>query len=220
MKDIEFIAFDLDGTLLDTAQDFLIAVNKLRSRYSFPACKLEEVRVRVSEGALSLASLALDLGEESRNKIEFHRNELLKIYSSCCLDKTTPFEGINELLTKINKEGLKWGIVTNKPKKFAKKIVHHFFSSYQPSCLICPEDTGERKPSPKGLLKACLEVDSNPKKSIYVGDHLIDIKAGKKANMITIAASYGYIPQGEKPSNWGAEYIVDFPQEIHSIIFS
>ncbi len=220
MKKIEFIAFDLDGTLLDTAQDFLIAVNKLRSKYSLPACKLEEVRIRVSEGALSLASLALDLREESKNTIEFHRNDLLKIYSSCCLDKTTPFEGINELLTKINKEGIKWGIVTNKPKKFAKKIVNHFFSFYQPSCLICPEDTGERKPSPKGLLKACLEVDCNPKRSIYVGDHLIDIKAGKNADMITIAASYGYIPQDEKPSNWGAEYIVDSPQEIISILFS
>ena len=50
MKEIEFIAFDLDGTLLDTAQDFLIAVNRLRSKHSFSSCELEEVRIRVSEG--------------------------------------------------------------------------------------------------------------------------------------------------------------------------
>ena len=60
MKEIEFIAFDLDGTLLDTAQDFLIAVNQLRSKYSLPTCELEEVRIRVSEGALSLTNFALD----------------------------------------------------------------------------------------------------------------------------------------------------------------
>ena len=220
MKEIEFIAFDLDGTLLDTAQDFLIAVNRLRSKHSFPSCELEEVRIRVSEGALSLTNFALDLRGENQNKIQFYKNELLEIYNSCCLDKTVPFDGINNLLTNINKSGLKWGIVTNKPKKFAKKIVHHFFSSYRPSCLICPEDAGERKPSPKGLLKACLEVDSNPTKSIYIGDHHIDIEAGKNAEMITIAAAYGYIPEGQNPSNWGAEFIAKSPEELNSIIFS
>ena len=112
------------------------------------------------------------------------------------------------------------GVVTNKPKKFAKKIVHHFFSSYRPSCLICPEDAGERKPSPKGLLKACLEVDSNPTKSIYIGDHHIDIEAGKKAEMITVAAAYGYIPEGQNPLSWGAEFIAESPEELNSIIFS
>ena len=109
---------------------------------------MEEVRIRVSEGALSLTNFALDLRGENQNKIQFYKNELLEIYNSCCLDKTVPFDGINNLLTNINKSSLKWGIVTNKPKKFAKKIVHHFFSSYRPSCLICPEDAGERKPSP------------------------------------------------------------------------
>ena len=79
MDSIEFIAFDLDGTLLDTAQDFLIAVNRLRSKHSFPVCELEEVRIRVSEGALSLTSFALDLRGESQNKIKFHKNELLQL---------------------------------------------------------------------------------------------------------------------------------------------
>ena len=218
MEAIEFIVFDLDGTLLDTAQDFFLAVNKLRSQYNLEPCAFDEIRSRVSEGAVSLARYAFSLEPEKEEEIEFHRQELLEIYESCCLDKTMPFNDITELLNEINNADLKWGIVTNKPKKFAKRIVNHFFIPYKPHCLICPEDTGERKPSPKGLLKACEVTGRLPNSSVYIGDHLIDIKAGKRANMITIAAAYGYIPHGQPCSEWGADFIAESPQQIKDFI--
>ena len=218
MEAIEFIVFDLDGTLLDTAQDFFLAVNKLRSQHNLEPCEFDEIRSRVSEGAVSLARYALSLEAEKEEEIEFHRQELLEIYESCCLDKTIPFNGITELLDEINNADLKWGIVTNKPKKFAKRIVNNFFIPYKPHCLICPEDTGERKPSPKGLLKACEVTGRLPNSSVYIGDHLIDIKAGKRANMITIAAAYGYIPHGQPCSEWGADFIAESPQQIKDFI--
>ena len=218
MEAIEFIVFDLDGTLLDTAQDFFLAVNKLTSQHNLEPCEFDEIRSRVSEGAVSLARYAFSLEPEKEKEIEFHRQELLEIYESCCLDKTIPFDGITELLDEINNADLKWGIVTNKPKKFAKRIVNHFFTPYKPHCLICPEDTGERKPSPKGLLKACEVTGRLPNSSVYIGDHLIDIKAGKRANMITIAAAYGYIPHGQPCSEWGADFIAESPQQIKDFI--
>ncbi len=218
MKAIEFIVFDLDGTLLDTAQDFFLAVNKLRSQYNLEPCEFDEIRSRVSEGAVSLARYAFSLEPEKEEEIEFHRQELLEIYESCCLDKTTPFDGINELLEEINNADLKWGIVTNKPKVFAKRIVSHFFIPYKPHCLICPEHTGERKPSPKGLLKACEVTKSLPSSSVYIGDHSIDIEAGKRAKIITIAAAYGYIPLGQSCSEWQADFIAESPHQIKSFI--
>ena len=105
MDSIDFIVFDLDGTLLDTAKDFFIAVNELRSNYQLEPCEFDEVRSRVSEGAISLARYALNLNPDDEDKIEFHRQELLKIYNSCCLNETTPFEGITDLLKQINKAG-------------------------------------------------------------------------------------------------------------------
>ena len=218
MDSIEFIAFDLDGTLLDTAKDFFLAVNQLRSRYHLEPCEFNEIRSRVSEGAISLARYALDLNINKKEEIELHRQELLKIYDSCCLNETTPFEGIIELLNQINNAGLKWGIITNKPKAFAEKIVNHFFSSYNPSCLICPEHTGERKPSPKGLLKACDLVGSEPSSSIYIGDHSIDIETGKRAKVRTIAAAYGYIPKGQTCSDWKADFIAKTPYHLKEFI--
>ena len=128
------------------------------------------------------------------------------------------FDGINELLEEINNADLKWGIVTNKPKVFAKRIVSHFFIPYKPHCLICPEHTGERKPSPKGLLKACEVTKSLPSSSVYIGDHSIDIEAGKRAKIITIAAAYGYIPLGQSCSEWQADFIAESPHQIKSFI--
>ena len=80
LKTLELFAFDLDGTLLDTAPDFLYAVNILRERYRFDEADYDQVRSRVSQGAASLASYALDLEGESAQKVEFHRQELLDIY--------------------------------------------------------------------------------------------------------------------------------------------
>ena len=86
MKSIELFAFDLDGTLLDTAPDFLYAVNVLRERYNLEEADYDQVR-SVSQGATSLASYALGLESESNEKIEFHRQELLDIYERMLLEK-------------------------------------------------------------------------------------------------------------------------------------
>ena len=71
MEAIEFIVFDLDGTLLDTAQDFFLAVNKLRSQHNLEPCEFDEIRSRVSEGAISLARYALSLKPEKEEENSF-----------------------------------------------------------------------------------------------------------------------------------------------------
>ena len=80
---IELFAFDLDGTLLDTAPDFLYAVNLLRKKYKFGEADYEQVRSRVSQGAASLAAYALNLEGETNQIIESYRQELLDIYEEC-----------------------------------------------------------------------------------------------------------------------------------------
>ena len=94
------------------------------------------------------------------------------------------------------------------------------FSDINPDFLICPDDVGERKPSPKGLELACKLTNVSSKNSIYVGDHLIDITSGKSAKMRTVAAAYGYIPKGDIASDWGADFVINHPLEINKIIES
>ena len=218
MKNIELFAFDLDGTLLDTAPDFLYAINILREKYNLSAADFDQVRSRVSQGAASLASYALGLETESDEKIEFHRQELLEIYEDYCLKNTVMFDGIEDLLDKLNSTETKWGIITNKPRRFAEIIVQDKLGKFATPFLICPDDIGKRKPDPDGLNLALKVSDSNPKNSIYIGDHRIDIMAGEQANMITGAAAYGYIPLEDDAKNWKADYLFNHPKEINDLL--
>ena len=215
---IRLFAFDLDGTLLDTAPDFFKAVNKLRNKYSLGEADYDQVRCRVSQGAASLATYALDLEGQSPEKIEIHRQELLKIYEECCLDNTDLFKGVEEVLNKLNAEKVKWGIITNKPRKFAELIVYNKLGDFEIPFLICPDDVGVRKPKPDGLLHALDLSRTKSIESIYIGDHRIDVMAGKSADMITGAAAYGYIPMGDNVKSWDADFIFSHPEEILNLI--
>tara|TARA_B100000029_G_scaffold513367_1_gene612747 strand:- start:754 stop:1416 length:663 start_codon:yes stop_codon:yes gene_type:complete len=219
VEEIQLYSFDLDGTLLDTASDFFYAVNKLRKENGLESGDFSEVRSRVSQGAASLARYALNLDENQKDEIEKSRLELLEIYEKCCLGAKI-FDGMNEVLFNLKEKNKNWGIVTNKPRKFAEQIVNEKFTRINPDFLICPDDVGERKPSPKGLELACKLTNVSSKNSIYVGDHLIDITSGKSAKMRTVAAAYGYIPIGDTVSSWDADFIINHPLEMNEIINS
>jgi len=216
----ELLAFDLDGTLLETAEDFFLAINTLRKRYGVtePEISFNEVKSRVSEGAFSMAGYAMNLTLDKETEVENYRQELMKIYKECCLVNTKPFPGIEELLNELNSKNVYWGIVTNKPFYFAEDIVKSNLAEFNPKFLICPDDTGKRKPHPDGLNLACKTANSNPKNSFYIGDHSIDIIAGKAAGMQTVAVAYGYVPLNENLNDWDADYIVNKPSEILDLI--
>ena len=228
----QLIAFDLDGTLLDTAQDFFLAVNILRDRYGIKKADYDEVRSRVSEGAISLATYAMGIDKDTNVKeelikdsqlvadkdLELFRLELLDIYKECSIKNSFLFTGIDKLIKFLLSNNIKFGIVTNKPRFFAEEIVEATLSKYKPTFLICPEDTGKRKPSPEGLILACEKAETLPQNSTYIGDHSIDIIAGKKAGMRTMAAAYGYVPKGENAKDWQADFLVKSPKEILNFI--
>tara|TARA_B100000886_G_scaffold119983_1_gene80729 strand:- start:63 stop:719 length:657 start_codon:yes stop_codon:yes gene_type:complete len=215
---IELFAFDLDGTILDTAPDFLDAVNLLRKKYKIGEADYEQVRSRVSQGAASLAAYALNIEGEPDHIIESHRQELLDIYQDCCLTNTKIFDGVEELLNVLNEKKIKWGIVTNKPRRFAEGIVQNKLGKFKPPFLICPDDVGTRKPEPDGLLHALSLSISKPENSIYIGDHQMDMEAGERANMLTGAAAYGYISLNDSVKKWKANYIFDKANEIIALI--
>ncbi len=97
MEEIQLYAFDLDGTLLDTAPDFFYAVNKLREKNGLESGDFYEVRSRVSQGAASLARYSLNWDENQEEEIEKSRLELLEIYEKCYLGAKL-FDGMSEVL--------------------------------------------------------------------------------------------------------------------------
>ena len=212
----KLVAFDLDGTLIDSAKDFHSCLNILVKKHNINQISYEDVRERVSEGSYSLIRYAFDSHE--KEQVEDLREELLNLYQENCLEKTTIFEGAEDLINFLNETQINWCIVTNKPRRFAEKIVNHFFPSLERDMLFCPDEFIEPKPSPKGPLLACHETKCKPSSSFFIGDHHIDILAGNKADMQTIAVDYGYRKKDDYIEDWGANYIVSDLKEIINLI--
>jgi phosphoglycolate phosphatase len=118
-----------------------------------------------------------------------------------------------ELLEGLEARGVKWGIVTNKAERFAIPLVELLGVGARCACVIGGDTTGKLKPHPDPLFAGAQALGLEPQECVYVGDDRRDVEAGRAAGMKTIAVRYGYLNGGE-PDTWGADCVVDCPQDV------
>jgi len=215
---IEAVLFDLDGTILDTADDLGAALNHIMIKYNLPIVAAEEYRPIASDGALGL--LRLGFGEKLGDyDYEELRAEFLAYYEHNIADHTAVYEGLNKTLQTLEDANIPWGIITNKPIGLTNTLLP-FFSSLNNSAITLGGDSLEkRKPDPLPMFVACQELNVKPEHCIYVGDAPRDIEAGNAANMTTIVAGWGYIKDLKDCDSWQANLLAETTQELHQIIF-
>lgn len=211
------VIFDLDGTLVDTAEEFIPIVQQLRAEHGRDAMDPQRIRASVSNGARSLVTLGLDLKEDAP-EFESKRLRLLDLYSEIVGTIATPYPGIEELLTQLQERGIPWGIATNKPRAYTEPLLARMELHPPPGSVVCPDDVRERKPHPESLYRNCRELNCVSDEAIYVGDHSRDIEAGRRAGMYTIAATYGYIEPDDDPLLWGANAQANSSLELLKLI--
>lgn len=214
---LKAVIFDLDGTLVDTADEFVPVVQALRAEHGREAMDPLRIRASVSNGARALVSLGLGLSEDAP-EFEGKRRRLLELYSEVLGTLARPYPGIGELLPELQRRGIAWGISTNKPRQYTDPLLQSLDLQPGPGSVVCPEDVTERKPHPECLYRNCRELDCAPHEAIYVGDHLRDIEAGRRAGMYTIAAAYGYIEPDDDPGSWGADARADCSTALPGLI--
>ena len=216
-ESLRAVIFDLDGTLVDTAAEFVVIVQALRAEHGREPMDPERIRASVSNGARSLVTLGLDLPEEAAG-FETQRLRLLELYAEVLGSVARPYPGIIELLMELEQRGICWGIATNKPRYLTEPLLERLDIKPAPGSVVCSDDVGERKPHPESLFLNCRELNCEPAHAIYVGDHLRDIEAGRSAGMYTIAANYGYIEPGDDPYSWGADVHADHSTDLRDMI--
>jgi len=211
------VLFDLDGTLIDTAPDFIRCLNQLRQQHGMPALPAEQIRRSVSNGARAMIRVGFGLEPEYEGYPEKH-TAFLDLYELGVAVETTLFPGMDVLLSSLESRGIPWGIVTNKPARFAVPLIEALGLAQRCAALICPDHVAERKPHPESLLLACRQIQVEPIKSVYVGDHERDIEAGRNAGMHTIAVRYGYIEEPETVDLWQADRIADTVSDLTKLL--
>jgi 2-phosphoglycolate phosphatase len=216
-KPLKAVIFDLDGTLVDTAEEFIIVVQALRAEHGLDPMNEDLIRSVVSSGARALVRLALDMDLEH---IDFEKNRLrlLLLYSEVLGSVAKPYPGIEKFIVALENQGIAWGIATNKPRAYTAPLLQSLNLQPAPSCVVCPDDVSETKPHPEALFLSCKQIGCTPQQAIYVGDHRRDIEAGTRAGMYTVAACYGYIEENDNPKEWGATNQVDASTKLQHLI--
>lgn len=211
------VLFDLDGTLADTAPDLGLALNIQRERHGLPALPQETIRPYASHGSKGLLGIGFGIAP-GHPEFAAKREEYLALYDEVFCHAPTLFPGVAELLHDIERQGLKWGVVTNKPRRFTQPLIQALGLLARAACIVSGDDCPNSKPHPDTLLLACQQSDSRPEDCMYVGDAERDVVAGLAAGMATVVALYGYLDKQDQPATWGAQHMITTPQELLQLL--
>src|SRR5690606_14715723 len=201
---IRAVIFDLDGTLLDTAPDFVVVVNQLRAEHQLDPLPTEIIRRSVSNGARALVSLALGI-DDTAPEFEAQRQRLLELYLNHVAVHTIFFPGIEELLQTLDAHGIAWGIATNKPALYTDALLKALAIQREPVIIIGPEHVNDGLPHGVSVFLASRHVGCTLAQFISMRNHKRDIDCGKNAGAITVATAYGYSEADNDSALWQAD---------------
>lgn len=215
MSRIKTVLFDLDGTLIDTAPDMAKALNILLVEEGRAALPYEHIRPVVSNGSVALVKLGFG---ENPPQLEILKQRYLDIYQEHLCEDSKLFDGMSELLQRIEQHNMNWGVVTNKPGWLTEPLMQQIGLAHRAAAIVSGDTTLNRKPHPEPMYHACKHAGSEPEQCIYIGDAQRDIEAGNNAGMQTVIALYGYIGDWENTAQWRAHHQISHPEEILPLI--
>lgn len=197
---------DLDGTLLDTLDDLAASVNAALAAVGRPARPRHEIERFVGEGARLLLERAVaphaELAAPALTAWWSH-------YEDHCLDRTRPFPGFPELLTR---SGRRLAMHTNKPGRLARRILAGV-GLLDRFAVVTGGDEAPRKPDPAGTLAIMRRLGARPEDTVFIGDSPIDVRTARRAGVTLVGVTWGLRPREELRAA-GAVHLVDRVAEL------
>jgi phosphoglycolate phosphatase len=198
LLEVEAIAFDLDGTLLDTVHDLAAACNALLAELEYPPLPLEVIRTMIGKGMGNLVArmLAVSTGESHEAIDARASTDALRRYQAHYAvlhgRATRPFPGTIEGLVRLSSLGIPLAVITNKATQFvrshlAQAGIEHFFA-----IVIGGDDLPTRKPDPGPLFHVANFFGIAPARLLMVGDSANDVQAARAAGCPVLIVPYGY----------------------------
>ena len=193
------ILFDLDGTLVDTAPDLMLAHNHVMKKFGYPTKSTEEIRSLAGQGAGVLIGRSIwgqakkEFGRvKDQNTKDEMTKEFISYYGKNILNKSKLIKGVKNFLIWCKKENISMAVCTNKTEHLAvdllKKIEIYNFFEY-----VAGHNTFDYcKPDPRHLTSVIEIIDGDLEKSLMIGDSESDANAAKSAGLPMILLQDGY----------------------------
>lgn len=206
--------FDLDGTLLNTLDDLAASCNFALRSYGLPEHSVDEVRRFVGNGVRLLMTRAIP-GGESFERFEECYACFRQHYLHHNLDTTAPYPGIMDVISKLNANGKKIAVVSNKFYQATQDLVRHFFGD-EIKVAIGERPDIHKKPAPDTVIEALRQLDMPGSSAVYIGDSDVDIDTARNCGMPCISVLWGFRDRDFLIEH-GATTLVKSPEEILDI---
>ena len=208
------IIFDLDGTLVDTLDDLTDSMNAALVQVGRPARPRQECMGMIGHGLRKFAERAV--GPDHLELTDALIERMAAHYIDHCVLKTTPYPGMEEVITTLSKKGLRLGVLTNKNQAPSEIIVRHFFGcAFDP--IVGAADGRETKPDPQTTLDILAGWGLDADEVIFIGDSETDIQTATNAGIRCVACEWGFRSK-EQLVEAGGEILIREPGQILEFI--
>jgi phosphoglycolate phosphatase len=218
------VLFDLDGTLLDTAADIALALNRAIAEFGWEPVAAAATRTLIGRGGPILVQRAAELQGRSLEAATqaaiverfFHHYGALQQTDECAAQ---PFPGAAAGLLALHAAGLRTAIVTNKQRRFAISLAERLGLSGGIDVYVGGDSCARRKPDPMPLLFACESLGVAPHRALMVGDSINDVQAARGAGIPVICVPYGY-NEGMDPRSLPCDLLIDSLDELPALLLA
>ncbi len=212
--------FDLDGTLLESAPDLLLAVEAAMRAIDHPVPDLERLRHWVGNGTEKLVQRAITgsmEGEVDPALMQRAMPVFNQAYAEALGKASHPFPGVLDTLRALQRTGLPMACITNKPQDFTVPLLRDqglldFFT-----VVVGGDVLPEKKPHPAPLLHAASHCGQPIEQCLMVGDSQHDVQAARNAGCPVVAVSYGY-NHGDDIRDAGPDAVIDRFEQLRSLL--
>ncbi|WP_319523658.1 HAD-IA family hydrolase [Breoghania sp.] len=207
------IIFDLDGTLLNTLDDIADSVNRMLAEEGLPTHTVDAYRFFIGNGWRMLVTRALPEDERSDERIDACVERSREIYHENWNRKTRVYEGIADLMDRLQERGLPLAVLSNKPHDFALRYAGAYLGQWKFEAILGYSDRFPPKPDPTAALEIAGRIDVAPENFLFVGDSAVDMQTAHAAGMHAVGTAWGFRGAGELRDN-GCRTLVRHPLEI------
>ena len=215
------IAFDLDGTLVDTAPDLIAALNHVLTREGLQPVPLKSARNMIGAGARKMIERGLELDDHAMTTADIDRlmKDFIAFYADHIADASRPFEGLEAALDELAAQGCRFAVCTNKLEWLSKRLLDQLDLSRR-FAAICGADTfGVSKPDPIILQQTVARAGGDMAAAIMVGDAGPDVGVARRAGIPVIGVEFGYtdVPIAELKPDRLISHMNDLPAAVESL---
>jgi len=213
------IAFDLDGTLVDTAADLHRSLNHVLAAQNLPPASLDDVRAFVGAGhrALIVRASAVHGVHHDEKTLDALTEAYVRVYASDIAAHSKVFPGVEAALRAFAAAGALLCVCTNKRTDLSNQLLAALDIAHYFAAVVGADSVRNRKPHPDHFIAAVRAAGGNPARAMMVGDSINDVGTARAANAPVAIYAHGYTDTA--PALLGADAVFNHFEELPDLAF-